>query len=161
MIKIAGCDLGKASAGFFIATVRPDGSLEGGKATRVSHDGNPFGVFKTWYMENRIADCAALGATGLYADELKAPVMVFPEDACQESALEANPAFPDEMNLVSVGARGYSVLSRKPTDNCSGNNGGPRFSVIRIMERICPSSRSAGKMPNISASAAAGSLKAT
>jgi hypothetical protein len=36
MKKIAGCDLGKASAGFFIATVRPDGSLEGGKATRVS-----------------------------------------------------------------------------------------------------------------------------
>jgi hypothetical protein len=31
--------------------------------------------------KNRIADCAALGATGLYAGELKAPVMVIPEDA--------------------------------------------------------------------------------
>ncbi len=127
MKRIAGCDLGKSSAGFFIADVRADGTFEGGKATRVSHDGNPFETFKKWYMENRIAECAALGATGLYAGELKAPVMVFPEDACQESALEKDPAFPDEMNLVSVGARGYSVLSRRSADGLSGNHDKPRF----------------------------------
>jgi hypothetical protein len=125
--KIAGCDLGKASAGFFTAIIRPDGILDKEKATRVSHDGKPFEVFKKWYIENRIADCAALGATGLYADEVKTPVMIFPEDACQESALEANPGFPDEMNLVSVGARRYSVLSRRSADDRGGNNGKSRF----------------------------------
>lgn len=51
--KIAGCDLGKASAGFFIADVRTDGTLEGGKAARVPHDGNLFEAFKKWYVEKQ------------------------------------------------------------------------------------------------------------
>ncbi|MBF0232093.1 MAG: hypothetical protein HQK65_03535 [Desulfamplus sp.] len=120
-IQIAGCDLGKASASFVIARVRDDGSLHVESATHIPHDGNPFEVFKKWYSENKIFEYAALGATGLYADELVKPVLVLPEDACQEAAIEANPLFGDEMNLVSVGARGYSVLSRRPTDNFGHN----------------------------------------
>ncbi|MFZ2808261.1 MAG: hypothetical protein WA017_05485 [Desulfosalsimonadaceae bacterium] len=126
-VKIAGCDLGKASACFVTARLKDDGAMEVETATRVSHDGDPFGAFKSWYRENNISKCAALGVTGLYADELKAPALVFPEDACQEAALEVNPVFPDTMNLVSVGARGYSVLSRRPAEGRGKKNGGPRF----------------------------------
>ncbi|MDO9263428.1 MAG: BadF/BadG/BcrA/BcrD ATPase family protein, partial [Desulfosalsimonadaceae bacterium] len=132
-VKIAGCDLGKASACFVTAHLLDDGAMEVETATRVSHDGDPFGAFKKWYTENKISECAALGATGLYADELVAPVLVFPEDACQEAALEANPVIPDAMNLVSVGARGYSVLSRRPAEGTGKKNGGPRF-VYHFLE---------------------------
>ncbi len=132
-VKIAGCDLGKASACFVTARLHDDGVMQKETETRVSHDGNPFGVFKAWYTEKRIYECAALGATGLYADELVAPVEVFPEDACQEAALEADPMFPDEMNLVSVGSRGYSVLSRRPADVKNKKNGDPRF-VYHFLE---------------------------
>ncbi|MFZ5572560.1 MAG: BadF/BadG/BcrA/BcrD ATPase family protein, partial [Thermodesulfobacteriota bacterium] len=132
-VTIAGCDLGKASASFVTACLHENGVMEVETATRVSHDGNPFGVFKTWYAEKRIYECAGLGATGLYADELDAPVQVFPEDACQEAALEANPMFPEEMHLVSVGARGYSVLSRRLADIKAPKNGDPRF-VYHFLE---------------------------
>jgi len=46
-----------------------------------------------------VAECAALGATGLYAGELVSPVLVFPEDACQEAALDADAAAADWENL--------------------------------------------------------------
>ncbi|MBC2714472.1 MAG: hypothetical protein HF978_04100 [Desulfobacteraceae bacterium] len=121
-IKIAGCDLGKASASFVIAKVKGDGSFDVESTAHISHEGNPFEVFKKWYRENNVGQCTALGATGLYAGELKEPVLVFPEDACQEAAIEADAAAPDEMNLVSVGARGYSVLARRPADGGSGAN---------------------------------------
>lgn len=130
-IKIAGCDLGKASASFVIAKVASDGTFDVESTAHISHDGNPFEVFKKWYRENNVVECSALGATGLYAGELVEPALVFPEDACQEAALEANPMFPEEMNLVSVGARGYSVLSRCPPNssnrNSDKNNDSMRF----------------------------------
>ena len=121
-IKIAGCDLGKASASFVIAKVAGDGAFDVESTAHISHDGNPFEVFKKWYRENNVVECAALGSTGLYAGELVEPALVLPEDACQEAALEANPMFPHEMNLVSVGARGYSVLSRRPLNGSNRNS---------------------------------------
>ncbi len=120
-MRVAGCDLGKASAGFVVAKVEGDGTFEVESTAHITHEGNPFEVFKKWYRENNIAECAALGATGLYAGELVEPVRVFPEDACQEAALEANPMFPHEMNLMRVGARGYSVLSRRPQNGSKAN----------------------------------------
>lgn len=121
-IKIAGCDIGKASVGFVIATVNGDGTFDVESTAHISHDGNPFEAFKEWYRENNVAQCAALGATGLYAGELVKPVLVFPEDACQEATIDADVAAPDEMNLVSVGARGYSVLTRRLAEGVAGAN---------------------------------------
>jgi activator of 2-hydroxyglutaryl-CoA dehydratase/predicted nucleotide-binding protein (sugar kinase/HSP70/actin superfamily) len=115
-MKIAGCDLGKTSISFVIVNRHDNGQVDVESASHISHDGNPFDVFKKWYQENNIFECRALGATGLYAGELTEPVLVFPEDACQEAALEADVFAPDEMNLVSVGARGYSVLARRPAE---------------------------------------------
>jgi activator of 2-hydroxyglutaryl-CoA dehydratase len=139
MGKIAGCDLGKASISFVIADVNEDGSLEIEKAAYIPHEGDPFGVFKKWYREHHVAECLALGATGLYADELVAPVVVFPEDACQESALEVDPVFPDTMNLVSVGARGYSVLSRQPLDASMGVKPGNPYRYHYLENDKCSS----------------------
>ena len=69
-MKIAGCDLGKASASFVVASINDDGHIDVESTSHISHDGNPFDVFKKWYQENNIAECSALGATGLYAGEL-------------------------------------------------------------------------------------------
>jgi activator of 2-hydroxyglutaryl-CoA dehydratase/predicted nucleotide-binding protein (sugar kinase/HSP70/actin superfamily) len=116
----------------------------------ISHEGNPFGVFKKWYQDNNVAECAALGATGLYAGELVSPVLVFPEDACQESALEADPMIPDEMNLVSVGARGYSVLARRSADGDSRVNADNQQNASRFFYQFLENDKcSSGAGENI------------
>ena len=112
--KIAGCDLGKYSADFVILNLEENGSVSVEKTMSVPHNGNPFDTFTKWYEEFAVSTCAALGATGLYAEEFVDPVMILPEDACQEATLETGSDFPDTMNLVSIGARGYGILSRKP-----------------------------------------------
>lgn len=120
--RIAGCDLGKASAGFAIAVVDEKGEFRIEESEYIVHDGHPFKVFKKWYQEKNIATCSALGATGHYAEELVHPVMVVPEEACREAILESDPSFPATMNLVSAGASGYSVISRKPASDLTGNS---------------------------------------
>ncbi|ETR73132.1 MAG: hypothetical protein OMM_01190 [Candidatus Magnetoglobus multicellularis str. Araruama] len=40
-------------------------------------------------------------------------MIVLPEDICQESALAHYQDLPEQLNLIRVGARGYSVLSRE------------------------------------------------
>lgn len=113
-IRVAGCDLGKASAGLVIATVRPDGTATVEHGESRDHGGQPFSVFRQWYHEQRVAECDALGLTGAYADEFLEPAQTLPEDACQEAALEQDRSLPEVLNLVNVGARGYSVLTRVP-----------------------------------------------
>ena len=79
------------------------------------HEGKPFEAFRKWYADEKIANCAALGATGIYSAELLEPALVLPEDSCQEAALDLDPSLPSALNLVSVGASGYRVLTRKRT----------------------------------------------
>ncbi len=107
---------------------------------RVFHDGEPFERFRTWYREQRVDRCAALGATGVHAEQLKAPVLVLPEDACQQAALAREiPEGP--VTLVSVGARGYSALARGAdgrveyleNDKCSSGTG---ENVLKIAGRF-------------------------
>jgi hypothetical protein len=135
-VKVSGCDLGKASASFVIASVDADGVFSVESTAHIPHDEKPFEVFQKWYRENHGGQFAALGATGLYAGELVAPAMVFPEDACQQAAIEANPAFPGEMNLVSVGARGYSVLARRPLDGAPGDDGSDASKAVGRREAL-------------------------
>jgi activator of 2-hydroxyglutaryl-CoA dehydratase len=118
--RVAGCDLGKASASFVVATVADDGEIVIEDSRYDLHEARPFDAFRRWYRELRVAECVALGATGVYADDLVAPVLVLPEDSCQEAALEDDD-FEDTLNLLSVGARGYGVLTRTTTG--PGGNG--------------------------------------
>ncbi|MBF0451613.1 MAG: hypothetical protein HQK75_12980 [Candidatus Magnetomorum sp.] len=111
--RIAACDIGKSSICFATAVVQPDDRLVWETIDYQSHEGNPFDMFKAWYIQEKIFRCKMLCATGIYADQLGAPVMIFPEDICQEAALENTPGLPDQLNLIRVGARGYSVLSRE------------------------------------------------
>ncbi len=146
--RIAGCDLGKSSAGFAIAEVEENGDIKIEESEYIVHDGNPFKVFKKWYKEKNISSCSALGATGHYAEELIQPVMVFPEEACREAILDSDVSFPDTMNLVSAGACGYSILSRKPATKSGGK--GRKF-YYQYLENDKCSSGSGENIQKISA----------
>jgi activator of 2-hydroxyglutaryl-CoA dehydratase/predicted nucleotide-binding protein (sugar kinase/HSP70/actin superfamily) len=123
--RIAGCDLGKSSASFVTATVDSDGAIVETLVEYLAHDGSPFAVFEKWYRDQNISDVAALGVTGLYGAQLSKPALVYPEEFCQEAALSQYDELPDTLNLVSVGARGYGVLTRQKT-----NNGKPQIRYI-------------------------------
>jgi len=112
--RIAGCDLGKASVSFVLAHAGDDGGIVVEDTRYALHEGNPIELFRQWYLEHDVASCAALGATGIYADELTPPALIVPEDSCQEAALERESDIEGPLNLVSIGARGYGVLSRRP-----------------------------------------------
>jgi len=133
--RVAGCDLGKASVGFVLGHVDVDGTVVIDDTRHELHDGNPLEVFAQWYRDNNVADCAVLAATGIHADELTEPVLHVPEDSCQEAAVELQPNLEASLNLVSIGARGYSVLTRQSSadgkveyhfienDKCSSGTG--------------------------------------
>ncbi len=118
--RFAGCDLGKATARFVIGSKTEDGRFVVENSQITTHDGNVFEIFKKWYKDNNVAQCRALTATGLYAPQLTEPVQVYPEDICQEITLEAG-NFPDVLNLVNIGAGGYSVLTRSPAPGKNGD----------------------------------------
>lgn len=131
-IRVAGCDLGKSAAKLVVCRVDSDGGLEIESREVIEHDGQALKVFSEWYSRAGVASCAALGATGLHAEELVSPVMAgLPEDACLQSALDHTARVTGPVNLVSVGARGYAVLVRSAdgryryleNDKCSSGTG--------------------------------------
>lgn len=140
-VRVAGCDLGKAAAKLVVLSV--DGDRVRIEARHsAAHDGRPAELLAAWYRETGIANCDALGATGLYADELRVPVLSgLPEDACLTAAIERLPELRGPLNLVSVGARGYSVLTRDRTgrvqavgnEKCSSGTG---ETMVRIAGRF-------------------------
>ncbi len=129
--RVAGCDLGKSAAKFVIGRMSRDGTLSIEKTELAEHGGHAMEAFREWYLREDVASCAAVGATGLHADELTAPVVAgLPEDACLQAAV---PHVLDDgaLNLVSIGARGYAVLARSAdgrfqflqNDKCSSGTG--------------------------------------
>jgi activator of 2-hydroxyglutaryl-CoA dehydratase/predicted nucleotide-binding protein (sugar kinase/HSP70/actin superfamily) len=139
--RIAACDLGKTSASFVLGSLRDDGEVSIEDTQYRLHDGNPFECFREWYRENDVASCVALGATGIYADELTDPALILPGDSCQEAALELQPDLEGPLNLVSIGARGYGVLSRRPSDpqGESGNGREPSYRYQYLENDKCSS----------------------
>src|SRR3972149_4888917 len=80
--RVAGCDLGKSAAKFVVGRSDANGKLEIEQTEIVEHDGRPMEAFRDWYERENVASCAALGATGLHADERVAPVIAgLPEGA--------------------------------------------------------------------------------
>jgi activator of 2-hydroxyglutaryl-CoA dehydratase len=129
--RIAGCDLGKSAAKFVVGLVSPDGQLSIEKTDLVEHDGRPMDAFRDWYLREDVASCNALGATGLHAEELAAPVLAgLPEGACLQAALP-HVMSDGPLNLLSIGARGHAVLARSvdgrfqflQNDKCSSGTG--------------------------------------
>jgi len=90
-VRVAGCDLGKAAAKLVVLVVDDD-RVHIEARHSAAHDGRPAELLAAWYREAGIANCDALGATGLYADELRTPVLSgLPEDACLTAAIERLP----------------------------------------------------------------------
>jgi activator of 2-hydroxyglutaryl-CoA dehydratase/predicted nucleotide-binding protein (sugar kinase/HSP70/actin superfamily) len=112
-VRVAGCDLGKATASFVIGRLDEIGQVVVERSESQRHGGKPFELFAKWYRKHKVSECVALGVTGAFADQLVKPVHVLPEDACQEAALEWSTELPPNLNLVSIGARGYSVLTKE------------------------------------------------
>jgi activator of 2-hydroxyglutaryl-CoA dehydratase/predicted nucleotide-binding protein (sugar kinase/HSP70/actin superfamily) len=130
--RVAGCDLGKATARFVVMSLDANGNEQIESTQITPHLGQPMVVFSKWYRENSVAGCSALAATGLYADELVSSyVERLPEDVCLETALRFRKDLVGPLNLISIGARGYSVLSRNErgeirtsaNDKCSSGTG--------------------------------------
>ncbi len=130
--RFAGCDIGKSAAKLVVGRVAVGGRLHLESCEVVAHAGNPLEAFADWYRRADIPSCAVLGATGLGADSLMAPVLTgLPEDACLESALAWVAPIKGPLNLIRVGARGYSVMTRGPdgrhhflqNDKCSSGTG--------------------------------------
>lgn len=129
--RIAGCDLGKAVAKFAIGVVEADGRVTIESTEHVAHEGQPMKAFVDWYHRAGVASCAALGATGIFADEFVMPVVAgLPESACLEAALPRL-GVEGPLNVITVGARGYGVLTRNAdgrvqflsNDKCSSGTG--------------------------------------
>ena len=114
--RVAGVDLGKSSLSFVLADLGSDGRLTIDASGTLEHRGKPQQVLFDWYRTHDVAECDLLAATGLYAGELVAPVQTYPEDSCAEAALELDDTLPASLNLVTLGARGYGVLSRRESD---------------------------------------------
>ena len=138
-MRIAACDLGKATASFATATITDAGTLQIEDLSSMAHLGKVTEVFERWYAEKEISHCAFLTATGVYSEKLTESVLILPEDTCQEAWLESHkPAdFPDTLNLVNVGAGGYSVLSRSASVNRGSNS---RFLYQFLENDKCSSS---------------------
>ncbi|MHC4225509.1 MAG: hypothetical protein ACYSUN_16080, partial [Planctomycetota bacterium] len=89
-----------------------NGRVEIEKTESVTHDGLPMEVLSDWYRREGVASCAALGATGLHADELAAPVIGgLPEDACLEAALRQMPDLEGPLNLGHKHHKGMASAS--------------------------------------------------
>jgi activator of 2-hydroxyglutaryl-CoA dehydratase/predicted nucleotide-binding protein (sugar kinase/HSP70/actin superfamily) len=141
-IRVAGCDLGKATAKFVVGTVAADGAFAVEARDEAVHEGRPLEAFCRWYEQREIARCAALGATGLHAVELAAPAFSgLPADACLTTALPIPFGRHAPLNLVSFGARGYRVLSRSvegrvrvlENEKCSSGTG---ETMVKIAHRF-------------------------
>ncbi len=130
--RVAACDLGQATACMVIARVDAGGALAVEHSDVVYHEGDPLGAFSRWYSLREVHSCRALGATGAHARELRGSLHeAVPEDACQEAALGMLGHPDGAINLLRVGASGYSVLTRdhrgrvehQQSDKCSSGTG--------------------------------------
>jgi len=118
MTRVAGCDLGKATAKLMVGTLDGQGGVAIDSAETIAHEGRPMEVFRDWYRRADIGRCAVLGATGLHAEQLVEPVVRVPEDACLQAALAHFPELAGPLNVVRIGARGYAVLVRDADGRC-------------------------------------------
>ncbi|MBI4705780.1 MAG: hypothetical protein HY744_32200 [Deltaproteobacteria bacterium] len=139
--RVAACDLGQYGVRLALGSVDERGSLRLDAVHEVAHDGRPLEALAGLYREGAVAGCAVLGATGMHASELGEPVAVFPEGACLEAALPLVADAGGALNVVRVGARGYSALSRDAggqvehaeCDKCSSGTG---ETMIKIAARF-------------------------
>ncbi|MBI2566000.1 MAG: hypothetical protein HYV63_03055 [Candidatus Schekmanbacteria bacterium] len=155
---VGGCDLGKCAARFVLAEVGGVDGLVVLDKQYVSHEGRPMETFRAWYAAESVGSrCGALAVTGLYGAEVAEPGLGgLPESVCLEAALRHRPDLAGSLNMVSVGARGYSVLTRDSNghvsylenDKCSSGTG---ETMVKIAARFGLSLQEADRLASTAA----------
>ena len=136
---VLGLDLGKATMSIASAVMSEDGSLSDIQTRSERHLGSPLEYFKDLYNELDHGNIAAIAATGAFSNRLKDPIISeVPEETAQE--ITTRRLFNDKgpLNIVRMGARGYSILTIdedgnvrfEENDKCSSGTG-------ETVEKIC------------------------
>ena len=128
---VVGVDLGKVTTSLARASYRPDGGVRLLAAWSVRHHGDPVRPFLDAYLDLDHRRIAGIAATGIHGDRLGMPVLAgVPEEIAQEAA--AAWLYPDgPLNVLRIGAGGYSVLTRdargrvayEANERCSAGTG--------------------------------------
>jgi len=136
---LVGADLGKTTVSVAIAEIADDETPNNTRCFSERHLGRPVEVFAKWYRELHAASLLGIAATGIYSNRLAPPVITgLPEEMAQEYA--ASNLYPGSgaLNVVRLGGRGYSILTRnelghfnfEENDKCSAGTG-------ETIEKIC------------------------
>jgi len=136
---LMGVDLGKVTLSLAMAERDECGKLVNIRAIHKRHLGKPIDLFIKHYLELDHRRILGVAATGIYGDRLTSPVITgVPEEIAQEyAALRLYPA-SGSVNIIRIGGRGYSVLTRDDrgrvnyfeNDKCSAGTG-------ETIEKIC------------------------
>lgn len=136
---LIGMDFGKATASFATGEVLPAGPLSAIQSLCVRHFGDPVSAFAEFYRSLDRRRILGVCVTGVYGDLLAGPVAAgLPEEIAQERATEYLHPGDDPINVLRLGARGYSILCRRgpgnyvfeENDKCSAGTG-------ETIEKIC------------------------
>ncbi len=135
---VVGMDIGKTTLSFAVGGVSCDGRLEIERAGFERHLGRPLEAFARLYCTLDHGALRGIAATGVHSGRLGAPIASgLPEEIAQEHAAGVlAPGGP--LNVVRLGGRGYSVLTRdregrfrfEENDKCSAGAG-------ETIEKIC------------------------
>jgi len=136
---LVGADLGKTTVSVAIAEIADDETPNNTRCFSERHLGRPVEVFAKWYRELHAASLLGIAATGIYSNRLAPPVITgLPEEMAQEYAASNLYPGPGALNVVRLGGRGYSILTRnelghfnfEENDKCSAGTG-------ETIEKIC------------------------
>lgn len=74
--RIAGVDVGKSTLKLVIVRFGASSAPRIEVAEQGAHDGAPADLLATWYATHDVGACDAMGATGLYGDDLPKPTLI-------------------------------------------------------------------------------------
>lgn len=136
---VVGFDLGKATTSMAIGRIKEDGALSGITTRSERHFGKPIELFKQMYQEFDTDALSCIAATGIFSHRLKKPIQSgIPEEIAQEVATKVLHGKNGALNVVRLGARGYSIFTfdidgsvrYEENDKCSAGTG-------ETIEKIC------------------------
>jgi len=139
---LIGIDMGKTTVSFATGELAEDGACENIRTTNERHFGRPLELFIKYYRELDHRNILGIAATGIYGNRLIKPVVTgVPEEIAQEYATLKLHSTAGPVNIIRLGGRGYSILTRdesragarfnfEENDKCSAGTG-------ETIEKIC------------------------
>jgi len=129
--KIVGIDIGLQTAALVVGRVGRGGQVTDTVHHVEAHQGDHRELFRRWYGQLELGGAAAMAATGRHGGSLAPPVLGgIPDELAQQRAAEVLLG-PGPLNIVRIGAGGYSVLALdgeggvryEENDRCSSGAG--------------------------------------